>query len=163
MHLGVLEMASLDALPGTSPRRTSAKTTNASSTSSASGSGDVSAKAIISVFVVLGAFLVVSVVGAAVTFVETQAKDAARNHNHSAPAVEFIQFAPNDTLEQAAVKHQQSELAHAPPLVEPPKPMSAEGTKEASGHGNSNDTFSIGSILDSLAAGKDVGTAMDHL
>ncbi|KAK8774385.1 hypothetical protein V5799_011082 [Amblyomma americanum] len=166
MPLGVLEMASLDTLPGTSPRRTSAKAARSahiSSTSSAGGSGDVSAKAIISVFVVLGVFLVVSVVGAAVTFVETQAKDAARNHNHSTPAVEFIQFVSNDTLEQAAVQHQKSEMAHSPPLVELPKSVSAEGTKEASGHGNGNDTFSIGNILDSMAAGKDVGAAMGHL
>lgn len=115
MHLGVIEMASLDALPGTNSSTTSrssasrkaaavfkaaAVARSAAANAASAGSADVSAKTIISVFVVLGAFLVVSVVGAAVTFVETQAKDA-RNHNHTAPLVEFIQFAPNETLLQS--------------------------------------------------------------
>lgn len=195
MHLGVIEMASLDALPGTNPssaatassswasrkaaavfKAAAATRSAAAATGSTAGSGDVSAKTIISVFVVLGAFLVVSVVGAAVTFVETQAKDA-RNHNHSSPCVEFIQFAPNETLLQS---HQGSEqppesLPTSAARLEERAPSPTSTSKDVkvpptskdrgfyAGEASINGTFSLGRILDALAAGKDIRTGADHL
>lgn len=180
-------MASLDALPGTSSSAASssasrkaaavfkaAAAARSAASAAAAGSGDVSAKTVISVFVVLGAFLVVSVVGAAVTFVETQAKDA-RNHNHSAPLVEFIQFAPNETLPA-----QQPELQPAPERLQrpgslPPRleersppPLSTKDAKMASDReytsdAPSNGTFSLGRMLDALAAGRDVRMGAERL
>lgn len=183
MHLGVIEMASLDALPGTNTTasrssasrkaaavfKAAAAARSAAANAASAGSADVSAKTIISVFVVLGAFLVVSVVGAAVTFVETQAKDA-RNHNHTAPLVEFIQFAPNETLLQS----QQFELEQGSERPEslPASPARLEERTQSQTLSTSKDkmaptsdrgmnasdaanngTFLLGRILDDLAAG----------
>lgn len=193
MHLGVIEMASLDALPSTNPssaatassswasrkaaavfKAAAATRSAAAATGSTAGSGDVSAKTIISVFVVLGAFLVVSVVGAAVTFVETQAKDA-RNHNHSAPCVEFIQFAPNETLLQSQQGSEQppeslptsaarlEERAPSSTSKDVKVPPTSKDRGFYAGEASINGTFSLGRILDALAAGKDIRTGADHL
>ncbi|KAL1482309.1 hypothetical protein MTO96_014788 [Rhipicephalus appendiculatus] len=197
MHLGVIEMASLDALPGTNPSSAAAASSSwasrkaaavfkaaatarsaAAANSSSAGSSDVSAKTIISVFVVLGVFLVVSVVGAAVTFVETQAKDA-RNHNHSSPCVEYIQFAPNETLLQSQQGSEQppESLPSSPARLEEQTPSQtpASTSKDVkvsptsqnrgvyAGEASNNGTFSLGRILDALAAGKDIRTGADHL
>ncbi|KAH8029870.1 hypothetical protein HPB51_004905 [Rhipicephalus microplus] len=196
MHLGVIEMASLDALPSTNPSsaatassswasRKAAAVFKAAATArsaaaaaaanrSSTGSGDVSAKTIISVFVVLGVFLVVSVVGAAVTFVETQAKDA-RNHNHSSPCVEYIQFAPNETLPQGSEQPPESlpsslaSLEEQTPSQTPPSasedvkaPPTSQDRGVYAGEASNNGTFSFGRILDAMAAGKGIKTGADH-
>lgn len=186
-------MASLDALPGTNPSsaatassswasRKAAAVFKAAATArsaaaanrSSTGSGDVSAKTIISVFVVLGVFLVVSVVGAAVTFVETQAKDA-RNHNHSSPCVEYIQFAPNETLLQGSEQPPESlpsslaSLEEQTPSQTPPSasedvkaPPTSQDRGVYAGEASNNGTFSFGRILDAMAAGKDIKRGADH-
>ncbi|CAN8001137.1 unnamed protein product [Ixodes hexagonus] len=94
MH--VLEMAPLDGLTYAAAQKKESECGTSSrpspgisgSTSSGSAPAEVSSRALYSVFAVLGAFLVVSVVGAAVTFVETQAKE----RNMTSPSVEFLQF-----------------------------------------------------------------------
>ncbi|CAN7977843.1 unnamed protein product [Ixodes persulcatus] len=106
MH--ILEMAALDGLPCTAAHKkdsdctTSSTSPNPSTRGPANGTppAEVSSRALYSVFAVLGAFLVVSVVGAAVTFVETQAKE----RNMTSPAAgEFVQFA-NTSLWNASAR-----------------------------------------------------------
>lgn len=166
MPFGIIEMASLDALPSnlSSARTlsTTVKTTGlrsrpprlipaGSSSSTAAASGEVSTKTIITVSVVLGVFLVGSVVGAVVTFVQTEAKDASRSHNHSGPTVEYIRFALNDTLE-----NQTLDAAHE--LV-----VAHEASTTSPSPTGRNATSSFGSLLEALAGGGMAGAAAQRV
>lgn len=106
-------MASLDALPRISAHKPDASTTSSSPRAGGGTTGaataEVSSKALYSVFAILGAFLVVSVVGAAVTFVETQAKESSKTRNLTSSSVEFIKFV--NTSIPAALQRELKERA----------------------------------------------------
>lgn len=109
--------------------------------STAAASDEVSTRTIVTVAVILGVFLVASVVGAVVTFVETEAKDASRNHKHTGPTVEYIRFGVNDTPEDHTL-----DVAH--------EPVDAHGVSAASSSlAGRNVTSSFGRLLEALARG----------
>lgn len=100
--LGVMEKTSLDELPSnlgsarSSPSRV--KTTGGRPASAATASDQVSARTIVTVSVVLGAFLVASV-----TFVWTEARCASRSH---------VQLAPNGPCRHSGRMARESPTGH---------------------------------------------------